>query len=130
MAKYYTDFEEAKVWHYGARAVFDSRLKEPECYTVAIAMCIHALIKANDALTVRFLGRRAFRHDEAPQLFLMLIEQGKINKEYARMRELLQRAVMTKSLADYRGLKVTRLRAAEWLADSNKFIEIVKKCLE
>lgn len=43
-----------------------------------VAQCIHSVIRANDALSMNFLGRRAIRHDIAPRLFLELIEENKI----------------------------------------------------
>jgi hypothetical protein len=61
-----------------AKNLFDSEIQTPEKYTVIVAQCIHSIIRANDALTLKFLKKRAFKHIEAPELFLELIKQHKI----------------------------------------------------
>jgi len=124
------ELKEARSWLYSAKALFDSKEAEPERYTVVVAQCIHSIIRANDALTIRFLRKKAFRHEEAPELFSQLLEQGKIPSKWKKLKqELLIPAVRTKSLADYRGLKVKRIRAAEWINDARKFIKVVEECL-
>src|SRR5205807_8646327 len=60
-------------------------------FTVAIAQSIHALIKANDALSMRFLGRRSTRHEDAAIMFGRLIKQNKVDPKYAQLRPVLTR---------------------------------------
>jgi len=67
---------------------------------VCCALAIHAIIRANDAVTLKFLRLKATRHDDAPAMFAKLLEQGKITGENKRFLRLLQRAAIDKSGAD------------------------------
>ncbi len=60
-----------------------------------MAQCVHALIKGNDALSVRYLGRRSTRHEDAALLFGELVRQRKIPAKYAGLRALLVQAVFS-----------------------------------
>ena len=123
------ELKEAEAWLYGAKALSESNLPE-EKYTVVVAMCVHSIIKANDALTSRFLFRTAIRHEKASELFLKLVEQGKIDKKYDSLRrEILIPAIRLKSFVDYRGATTTRDSAQTWLDNAKKFIDVVKECL-
>ena len=94
-------------------------------------MCIHAIIRANDALTNRYLFKTALKHEEAPELFLRLVEQGKIDRKYDSVRkEILIPAVRIKSLVDYRGATITQPTAQSWIENAKKFIGIAKNCLK
>ena len=83
------------------------------------------MIKANDALTVRFLRRRSTRHEDAPLLFGELVRQHKIPPAEADWRTLLQRGISEKSAYDYKGTEVGReaaipARVLEPLPDSKR----------
>lgn len=123
-----TDLEEAEIWYESARTVFKSahgRVK----YTVAVAQSIHALIEANDALTMEFLGRRSVRHEDAAVLFGDLVKQNKIDPKFADKRKLLARAVAEKSSYDYKGIEVSKKSASGWLRDVERFLEVVRGIL-
>jgi len=123
------ELEEAEAWVAGAEALLNRKSSEAD-YTVAVAMCVHAIIRANDALTNRFLFKTAMKHEEAPELFLRLVEQGKIDKKYDSIRkEILIPAVRIKSLVDYRGATITQPTAQSWIGSARKFIKIAKDCL-
>ena len=66
------ELEEAGAWIAGAEALLN-RASDTD-YTVAVAMCVHAIIRANDALTNRYLFRTSHRHEEAPEFFIVLID--------------------------------------------------------
>ncbi|RLG20350.1 hypothetical protein DRN67_00150 [Candidatus Micrarchaeota archaeon] len=67
--------DEAKEWLATAElALVHCRKSGPAA--VACAEAIHAIIRANDALTMRLLNRKATRHDDMPFLFLELIRQA------------------------------------------------------
>lgn len=123
-----SDLEEAEIWYESARAVFSSA-RGREKYTVAVAQSIHALIKANDALTMKYLGRRSTRHEDAAVLFGDLIKQGKIDSKLADWRKLLTRAATEKSDYDYKGREVSKATASGWLRDVERFLEMVRKIL-
>lgn len=124
------DLEEAEAWVAGAEFILKRESSEAD-YTVVVAMCVHAIIKANDALTNRYLFRTAIKHEEAPELFLRLIEQGKIDRKYDSVRkEILIPAIRIKSRVDYRGATITQPTAAGWIESAKKFIGIAKDCLQ
>ncbi|MGI0149927.1 MAG: hypothetical protein ACREDF_10415 [Thermoplasmata archaeon] len=77
-------------------------------YTVVAAQCVHAPIRANDALTMRFLQRRSTRQEDAALLFGELLRQTKIPPQYADLREILVRGISEKSEYDYKGTEVSR----------------------
>lgn len=60
-------------------------------------MAIHSIIKANDALTFRFLNTTARRHDDARRLFEELIRRNFIKSEYSRYKQTIQDAITNKS---------------------------------
>ena len=124
------ELNEAKYWLLGAKYVFSVDMKEIERFTVVVSMCVHAIIRANDALTFKFLKKRAFRHDEAPELFMELIRKKIISNEDKRVRdEILGPAIQIKSGVDYRGQKINELKAAQWIAYAEKFLNIARKYL-
>ncbi len=98
-------------------------------YTTAVAMTIHAMIRANDALTSRYLGRRSTRHEEASRLFGELLKQNKIPAKYAGLRNILMRAVSEKSEYDYKGTEVGSRVAKRWVREARRFIDAVKEIL-
>src|SRR5438309_10015742 len=84
--------------------------------------CIHALIRANDALTVRLLRRRSTRHEDAALLFGELVRLKKIPARFSNLRALLVRAVSEKSEYDYKGTEVSRDVAARWMRQPERFV--------
>lgn len=126
-----SELKEAERWLESANLLVNSGPDDSSKYTVAIAQAIHAIIRANDALTARFLHRTAMRHDEAPLLFLELVRLNKIPAKFADFRTtVLMPAIQTKSKADYRGLKAGKADAERWLRDAEKFLKCAKECIE
>src|SRR5439155_25903922 len=78
--------EKAESWLDAANFILANTAKGRARFTVAIAQSIHALIKANDALSMRFLGRRSTRHEDAAIMFGRLIKQDKVDPKYAQLR--------------------------------------------
>ncbi|MDO8642695.1 MAG: hypothetical protein Q7R76_03860 [Candidatus Woesearchaeota archaeon] len=68
-------FEQAKLWLEGACHIANHTTQQNDKYAVAIAMAIHAIIKANDALTFKYMNITARRHDDARRLFEDLIKK-------------------------------------------------------
>lgn len=122
-----SEINEATAWLEGAKAVFSLDEIGKDRYTVVTAMCVHAVIRANDALTIKYLKKKAFRHDEAPELFSLLIKEGIVPTENVNFKkEILLPAVSIKSGVDYRGLTVNQLKAAEWISLAKKFIKFAE----
>jgi hypothetical protein len=103
-----SDLEEAEAWLASARFLLDAAGERRSWFTVVVAQVIHSLIKANDALTFRFLVRRSARHEDAPSLFGELVRSGSVPPEMARWRRVLTRAIREKSAYDYGSREIGR----------------------
>lgn len=124
-----SDLEEADAWYESAIATFESD-RGRERFTVAVAQAIHALIRANDALTTKYLGKRSTRHEEASVLFGDLIKRDKIDPKFSGFRKLLSKAAAEKSDFDYKGVAVSQATAARWLRDVEGFLRAVHEILD
>ncbi len=123
------DLEEAEAWLDAAKFTAENAARGAERYTVAAAHAVHALIRANDALTFRFLRKRSTRHEDAAGLFGDLAMQNKIDPKYAGLRTLLVRAAAEKSDFDYKGAAAGKEVAGRWIRETEKFIEMLKDIL-
>jgi len=123
-----SDLNEAEIWFETAKTVYRSTHGR-EKYTVAVAQAIHALIKANDALTVKYLGLRSKRHEDAAGQFGDLIRQNKIDSKFADRRKLLTKAAAEKSDFDYKGVEVSKTTASGWLREVERFLDMVRSIL-
>ncbi len=123
-----SDLDEADAWYESAVATFHSA-RGRERLTVAVAQTIHALVRANDALTVRYLGKRSTRHEDAAALFGDLVKRGKIDPKFADLRRLLSKAAAEKSDFDYKGAEASRATAEWWLREGKKFLKAVREIL-
>lgn len=101
------ELDEAEAWLSAAEDTIAGGTGGRARYTTAVATTIHAMIRANDALTVRYLGRRSTRHEKASRMFGELLKQSKIPAKYAGLRNVLMRAVSEKSEYDYKGTEVS-----------------------
>jgi hypothetical protein len=119
--------EQAKLWLSAAKHVFGLQVETRNKYTVASALAIHAVIKANDSLTTRFLGRVARRHEDAPALFLELVRRNYLPSEEARHRDTLAEAIREKSAADYHAEFFSKWDAEGLIRKVEKFVEMVEK---
>lgn len=115
------EIKEAECWLKSAKMLFDESSTNREKYTVVVAQCIHSIIRANDALSMHFLGRCAMRHDDAPRLFLELICENKIESKYAILRDVITRSVQLKSKVDYKGLEMSKTDAKRWITKAENF---------
>lgn len=95
-------FDQARLWLQAAKITAEET-KSGSKYAVAIAMLIHAIIKANDALTMKLLNQTARRHDDARRLFEDLIKRNLIKQQYAQYKQIIQDAINNKAKAEYRG---------------------------
>lgn len=119
-----THFEQAKFWLEGAKYVANYNSESKEKYSVAVAMLIHGIIKANDALSWKFLATTARRHDDARRLFEDLIKKNVIKAEYASYRDIIQEAINMKAKAEYRGSFFSKNDFEEMRRKAEKFLKI------
>ncbi len=124
------EIKEADYWLESAKNLMKTPTKDREKYTVVTAQYIHSIIRANDALATRFLKKRAIRHDDAPRLFLELIENNKIPQTHAKHRKTITDAVLLKSRVDYKGTEISKKEAERWIKKTEKFLEIAKESLK
>lgn len=114
---------EAESWLDGAKAI------SGKDRNVGCAMAIHSIIRANDALCLRFLGRKATRHDDAHILFGKLIGQGKIPESEKWFQTVVSRAMHEKSGADYGKTDFTRQHSENMLKEAEGFLKMARKYL-
>lgn len=121
--------DQAKLWLDGATHIAASGGENSQRYTVASAMAIHAVIKANDALTSKFLGLTARRHDDARRHFEDLVKKGFIRPEHASYRQIIQDAIDNKSRAEYRVASFSKRDFEELRRKAEKFIAMAAALL-
>lgn len=122
-------FEQAKLWLEGAKHIADYDSKSINKYAVAIAMCIHAIIKANDALTFKFMNTTARRHDDARRLFEDLIKKNFIKAKYANYKQIIQEAINNKAKSEYRAAFFSKNDFEGMRRNAEKFIKMVEEIL-
>jgi len=113
-------FEQARLWLEASEHVACGQ--SDQRYAVATAMAIHAIIKANDALTVKFLGITARRHDDARRLFEELVKKGFVRQEHASHRQTIQDAIDLKARVEYRLSSVSKRDYEELHRKAVKFV--------
>lgn len=124
---YQDHLEQAKLWLSAAKYVFGLQVETRNKYTVTSALAIHAVIKANDSLTVRFLGHVAKRHEDAPTLFLELVRRKYLPSEEARHRDTLAEAIREKSAADYYAEFFSKQGAESLIRKVEEFVEMAER---
>lgn len=122
-------FEQAKLWLEGARHIANYDSESKTKYTVAIAMTIHAIIKANDSLTLKFMNITARRHDDARRLFEDLINKNFVKAEYSNYKQTIQEAINNKSEAEYKGTYFSKADFEDMERKAEKFLKMVGQVL-
>ena len=117
---------EAEEWLVSAKDKLAAAEEEGEAANVCCALAIHALIRANDALALKFLNLKATRHDDAPHMFEKLINTGKIGRENIRFARLIEKAVSDKSGADYGKKAFDYEDAKRYVESAEEFVAAVK----
>ena len=124
------DVKEAEAWLESARALLERVEMGDERYTVMVAQSIHSIIRTNDSLTIKFLGKQAIRHEDSPRMFLDMITGNKIPPQYSGLRkDILLPSVQTKSQADYKGTAFSKKEALSRMAKAERFLKAAKECL-
>ena len=94
--------EQAKFWLEGGQHIARSTSEKREKWSVAVAMLVHAIIKANDALVYKFINMTPRRHDDARKLFEDLKRKSLIKPEHTLFDQVIQEAINNKAKAEYR----------------------------
>ncbi len=122
-------FEQAKLWLEGAKYISNYSSEGKEKCTVAVSMAIHSIIKANDALTFKFMDITARRHDDARRLFEDLIKKNFVKAEYSNYKQIIQDAINDKAKADYRGAFFSKNDFEEMKRKAEKFIKMAEEII-
>ena len=124
------ELREAEFWLESAKNLFKKDISDREKYTVVVAQLVHSIIRANDALTQKFLGKTAIRHDEAMGLFLELARANKIPAKYSDLRKtVLIPAIKIKSKVDYHGFDISKNETEKWIVLAERFLDAVRDSL-
>ena len=119
--------KEAEGWLVSAKDKLILAQEEEVLANVVCAQAIHSIIRANDALTLKFLKVKATRHDDITDLFTKMVKGKHIAEMDTRFRETLARVVRDKSGADY-GKKQFNIKEAEKYVDKTEdFVNMVMK---
>ncbi len=130
MEGYDQALEEAEEWLLSARNLYSVEVKKGRRrYAVVAAQCIHSIIRANDALSLKFLNQRAKQHSDAAVLFLELIKRNKIKSSEAKFRDILIKTAREKSSIEYYGEAITSAEASKWLENTENFLKMTREYL-
>ncbi len=122
-------FEQAKLWLEGAKYIADYNSEDRDKYAVAVAMAIHAIIKANDALTFKFMNTTARRHDDARRLFEDLVKRNFIKTKHANYNQIIQEAINNKSKAEYRVSFFSKNDFEDMKRKAEKFLKMAEEII-
>jgi len=121
---------EAEAWLASAKHTLVDAQSDEALAGVCCAQAIHGIIRANDALALKFLGTKPTRHDDLATTFAKLVRQNKLAKADGRFKGLLAKAVMDKSGADYGKKTFSYEEAGEYVEKAEEFIATAKKHAE
>jgi len=122
-------FAEAEGWLASAKHSLIEAEEEDARANICCAQAIHAIIRANDALSLKFLSHKPTRHDDAAVVFAKLAKEGKLPEGAARFGDLVADAMRDKSGADYGKSSFSFERAQEYSEKTEEFLAMVKSAL-
>ena len=120
-------FNQAKLWLEGARYIANYESEDRDKYSVGVAMIVHSVIKANDALTFKFLNTTARRHDDARRLFEDLVRRNYIKSEFSSYKDIIQEAINNKANAEYRISFFSKNDYENFKRNAEKFLKMVNE---
>ena len=123
-------FEQARLWLIAAKYIANINQESSDKYSVATAMLVHAILKANDALTTKFLQKTARKHDEARKFFNEMIEEKRLEAQYAHYDQVIQDAIRNKSKAEYKVSFFSKNSYEDFARKAEKFVEMVDKTIK
>ena len=122
--------QEAESWLISAKYGLADAEGEEARSNVCCAQAIHAIIRANDALALKFLGHKPTRHDDAAIVFAKLIREGKLPEGSEHFKDLVAGAMRDKSGADYGKSSFSYADAQGYVEQAEQFIAMVKDVLK
>lgn len=121
---------EAESWLVSAKhGLMEAEADEARA-NVCCAQAIHAIIRTNDALSLKFLGYKATRHDDAAIVFAKLVREGKLPESAKPFKDLIAGAMRDKSGADYGKASFSYEDAKEYAERAESFVAMAKDVLK
>lgn len=120
---------EAENWLASARQSLVDAEGDEARSNVCCAQAIHAIIRANDALSLKFLGHKSTRHDDAVVAFMKIAKEGKLPEDAAEFKSLIADAMRDKSGADYGKSSFSYGAARKYIEQTEHFIVMVRDAL-
>lgn len=121
--------QEAETWLASAMHSLAGAEGDEAMANVCCAQAIHAIIRANDALSLKFVGHKPTRHDDAAIVFMKIAGEGKLPEDAAGFRALVADAMRDKSGADYGKRSFSYGDARGYVERAEDFISMVKEAL-
>lgn len=118
--------KEAEGWLASAKEKLRDAQDEPALANVCCALAIHAIIRANDALSMKYLGVKGTRHDDAEMVFSKMIRDKHLPKEDGHFGSIIVNAVADKSGADYGKDEFSYLEAEEYVEKAEEFVGMAR----
>ena len=118
--------KEAEEWLLSAKDKLAIAEDEEEAANVCCSLAIHAIIRANDALTLKYENKKPTKHDDVPRIFEQIIKKGNIGKENLRFVRLLEKTIGDKSGADYGKKSFSYENAKGYVEKAEEFVSVVK----
>jgi len=118
--------KEAEEWLISAKDKLAIAEDEEGAANVCCALAIHAIIRANDAICLKFENIKPTKHDNLPQLFEKIIKKGSVGKENLRFVRLLTNAMSDKSGADYGKKTFSYGEAKDYVEEAEEFVSAIK----
>jgi hypothetical protein len=123
-------FHEAESWLVSARHSLVGAKEDEAGSIVCCAQSIHAIIRANDALSLKFLGHKSTRHDDAAIIFSKIVREGKLPESAVEFKDLIADAMRDKSGADYGKRSFSYEDAQKYFEQTGHFIDFVRDVLK
>ncbi|MFA5246925.1 MAG: hypothetical protein WC408_03485 [Candidatus Micrarchaeia archaeon] len=121
---------EAESWLNSAKHSLEKAKQIEADASVCCAEAIHAVIRANDALALEFLGHKPTRHDDAAIVFAKLVREGKLPDKTEHFRNLVAKSMRDKSGADYGKSSFSYEDAQEYVEQTELFVAMTKDVLK
>lgn len=118
---------QARLWLECAKYMADREEETRNKYSVGVAMAVHAIIKANDALTFKFMNVTARRHDDARRLFEDMVKKHFVKANHANYKHIIQEAINNKAKAEYRGGFFSKKDFQEMLKKAERFVRMAEE---
>lgn len=118
--------KEAESWLVSAKHSLVEAQSDEASATVSCSQAIHGVIRANDALCLKFLGHKTTRHDDAAVAYAKLLREGKLPTGADRFKDLVADAMRDKSGADYGKGSFSDKDAEKYCSETEKFVAMAK----